>query len=178
MRSLQGAVIALLITLAACGDGDTSVSMPTAPTAQPAPTPAGPRGQIAIVTVTPPSGATLMFRDCRRPESGFPDVCTRDWEIAADVQIDRDVDRGVLVAAFYAASQRCGFAWSAPMPLVAGSSRSFTMSHVTLSTEEIPMVCPLPVTITRVVLEFYESSRPAQALLTQKLSATYTFLTP
>lgn len=185
MRSIQGgAAIAMVVTLVACDDRGTSVSMPTAPTGQPAPAPpappvpAGPHGQIAITAVTPPSGATLTFRDCRRPELGSPDVCTRDWEITADVQIDRDVDGGVLVARFYAGSQPCGYAASAPMLLAADSRRSFTMSHVTVSDEVNPMVCSLPVTITRVVLGFYERSYPAQALLTEELAATYIFLTP
>ena len=180
MKSVQiAAAFTVVVSLGACGRSGDPIPVVTSPTAaQPAPGPALPRGQIAITAVAPPSGSTLTFRDCGRPELGFPDVCTRDWQIAADVQLSRDVDGGVLVASFYAGSERCGYAASAPTPLVADSRRSFTMSHVTLSDEVNPTICPLPVTITRVVLGFYERGRPAQPLLTEELEASYIFLMP
>jgi hypothetical protein len=62
----------------------------------------------------------------------------------------------------------------------AGCRQHAFVHHVSRdSSDEVnPMVCPLPVTITRVFLAFYERSRPAQALLTQEVAATYIFSTP
>jgi len=177
MKSVQmAAALVVVAVLGACGGSGGTIPSVTGPTAQPV-VPVVPRGQIAITAVAPPSGATLTFRDCRLPESGFSDVCTRDWELAADVQFNRDID-GLLVATFYAGSRLCGFALSPPMPLADDSRRSFTMSYVTLSDEINPTMCPLPVTITRVVLGFYEQGRPAQALLTEELDASYIFSMP
>ena len=95
-----------------------------------------------------------------------------------DVQYGAHVSEAVVTVGFYHGSQRCGLAYSAmPGPgLTAGSDAvSFTASTISLSDEDHPLLCPLPATTTRMVVQLWERDRPAVPLLTKEFGHTYTF---
>ena len=98
-----------------------------------------------------------------------------------DVRYGANVSEAVVTAGFYNGAQRCGIAYSIiPGPqLTAGSDAvSFTASIISLSNEDTPLLCPLPATTTRMVVQLWESGRPAIPLLTKEFDHTYTFTQP
>lgn len=180
MRASVHAAVTLVIALSgsACDGRDSSLpTTPSVPAAGPpaTPTPAGPRGTIAVTSVAPSSGTTLVFRDCRPADLVLPDVCTNDWRITADVEIDRSVE-GILVATFYAGPLRCGYGASSWASFEPNTRASFSISYITVSDEEHETICGLPVTITRVSLQLYERDNPRTPLLADELASSYTFV--
>jgi hypothetical protein len=95
-----------------------------------------------------------------------------------DVQYSADVTEALVTASVYNGPQRCGMAFSTvPGPSLTGGSNaiSFTVSTISLSDEEHPLLCPLPATTTRLVVQLWERGRPATPLLTKEFDHTYTF---
>ena len=183
MRRSEHLAAAMVIALCASACDGRDSTLPTTPSLTPtagpptAPTPPRPRGTIAVTSVAPSSGATLVFRNCRPGDLVFPDICTNDWRITADVEIDRSLE-GTLVAIFYAGASRCGYAASSLSSLEANTRGSFSISYITLSDEEHATICGLPVAITRVSLGLYERGNPGTPLLADEFAGSYTFVLP
>ena len=111
----------------------------------------------------------------------YVDFCADRSPMTLDVQYGADVSEAVVTASFYNGSQRCGMAYSAmPGPALTARSHavSFTASTISLSDEDHPLLCPLPATTTRVVVQLWERGRPAVPLLTKEFGHTYTFTQP
>jgi hypothetical protein len=170
------ATLVALVAVNACDDAsgrDGSVANPI-PTA---PSPPAPQGEITVRSVTPVSGATLTVQRCEW-YSWIEDFCADRSPMTFDVRYGADVSEAVVTAGFYSGSQRCGMAYSTiPGPqLTAGSDAvSFTVSTISLSDEDHPLLCPLPATTTRMVVQLWERGRPAAPLLTKEFDHTYTF---
>jgi hypothetical protein len=183
MRATEHLVAALVIALSASACDGADSTLPTTPSLTPTagepvtPMPAPPRGTIAVVSVAPSSGATLVFRNCQPADLALSDVCTNDWSITADVEIDRSVE-AILVATFYAGASRCGYATSSWASFEPNKRASLSISYITVSDEEHESICGLPVTITRLSLQLYERGNPRTALLADELASSYTFAKP
>ena len=170
------ATLVAILAVNACDDRSVRpvASTPTAPSS------AVPRGDITLRSISPASGATLSVRPCEW-YSWYVDVCADRSPMTFDVQYPDAVSEAVLTAAFYDGTQRCGIAYSAtPGPALMGGSDavSFTASIISLSDEDHPLLCRLPATTTRMVVELWERGRPATPLLTKVFDHTYTFIQP
>ena len=169
------AALVTLLAVSACDGPSARNSVPNpSPTAPSAP---APQGEITVRSITPGSGATLTVRRCEWYPL-YVDFCADRSPMTFDVQYGAHVSEAVVTVGFYNGSQRCGLAYSAmPGPgLTAGSDAvSFTASTISLSDEDHPLLCPLPATTTRMVVQLWERDRPAVPLLTKEFGHTYTF---
>ena len=172
------ATLVTLFAVSACDGPGRSVSRTNpVPTAPSPPAPPEPQGDITVRSITPESGATLTVRQCEWYPL-YEDFCADRSPMKFDVRYGADVSESVVTAGFYNGSQRCGVAYSAMPgpPLTAGSGAvSFTVSTISLSDEDHPLLCPLPATTTRIVVQLWERGRPAVPLLTKEFDHTYTF---
>jgi hypothetical protein len=183
--SVTIAALGLTILMSACdrqtGGGNVS-STPTTPTTLLPPTnpsPAAPRGEITIRSITPASPATIIVRECIYADS-YTEMCSSQLQVAVEVQFANETPNAMVTASFYAGSKKCGFGGSSPQPLAAGARATFNVLGLTLSSEGGPVLCPLPAMTTRMVVQLWEVGRPAvgSELLTQEFVNTYTFAEP
>lgn len=178
------AALGLIILMSACDrqTGDGNVASPTGPTTllppPTGPSPAAPRGEITVRSITPASPATLIVRECTYPSSAYSDMCSRQLEMAFDVQFENEIPNAVVTAGFYAGSQRCGLASSSGRPFAAGGRATFTLPVISFSDESTRLLCPLPAVTMRMVVQLWEASRPGVPLLTQEFVNTFTFVDP
>ncbi len=174
------ATLGMAILMSAC-DRQMTGGTPTTPTTTLSPTvppAAAPRGEITVRSQTPASPASLIVRECTYPNTTYTEMCSSELKVAFDVQFQNEISNAVLTATFYAGSQRCGFAGSASRPFAAGGRATFIMSDISAANEGTRLLCSLPAVMTRMVVEFWEVSRPGEALLTQEFVNTYTFVEP
>jgi hypothetical protein len=164
-----GTLLAALV-LAACDN--TNATAPTSvPTTQ---------GEITIRSIELGSGATLSVRQCEW-YTWYVEMCADRSLMTFDVLYPEGVSEAVLTASFYNGSQRCGIAYS-PLPgpplRAGGSAFPMTVSAISLSDEDHRLLCPLPATTTRVVVQLWERNRTAAPLLAKEFAHTYTFVEP
>jgi hypothetical protein len=177
------AAVLIFVTLSACDSSsvrDASFPNPTAPASPPAPPPPAAQGDITIRSIEPASGARLAVRECEW-YSWYVDMCADRAPMTFDVLYRGSVSEAVVTAGFYKNVSRCGIAYSGtPGPSLGGGSESvsFTVSMISLSDEYNRLLCPLPATTTRLVVQLWERGRPAAPLLTKEFVHTYTFSDP
>ena len=179
---LVGHALVALATLTACDGGANQlparpprVQLPTAPS-PPSSTTAS--GQITVRSIAPGSGATLTVRECASHLFDFKSLCAEPLQMTVDLEFTSPVPNAVVTASFYNGSQRCGVAYSGPVPLAAGSPTSFDLRLIELSDEYVQLHCQLPAETTRMVIQLWEATSPAAPLLTQAFAHTYTLANP
>jgi hypothetical protein len=184
MKPAARLVMALLTLtpLVACDDGRTR-NMPASPlpSAPSSPLPPAFGGQITLRSIAPGSGATLKVHECPWPSftSNFKDLCAEPLQLTVDVEFAGSVANAVVTATFYSGTKRCGVAYAGPSPFAAGSRASFELrGAIELSDESVQLHCPLPAETTGLVIQLWETDRPAVPLLTQGFAHNYTFAEP
>jgi hypothetical protein len=176
-RRLLALVLSTLCLGVACdgrSDGLPRVAPMTSVTPT-APSPSVSRGQIVLRLMDPDSGARVPVRECTYGEAFFSEECAAA-DMSFEVVYDSDVEHAVLTATFYRGGQRCGMATSNTVRLRAGVSTFFDARTISLSTEDVRLLCPLPIETDRVVAQLWERSRPAASLLQQEFAHTYAFV--
>jgi hypothetical protein len=171
------ATLVALLAVSACDDDPSARNVSSTNPVPTAPAPPAPVGDITLRSIIPESGATLTVRPCEWYPL-YEDFCADRSPMRFDVQYEASVAEAVVTAGFYSGSQRCGIAYSAlPGPLLTPGSGavSFTVSTISVSDEAHPLLCPLPATTTRIVVQLWERGRPAVPLLTKEFDHTYTF---
>jgi hypothetical protein len=171
-----------LLPLIGCDQVATPPSVPSAPTPL---APAGPQGQITVLSVQPESGATLVTEPC---EPGATYYCTSEGEprLTFDVELDQEVTEPWVTASFYNGSQRCvgsGYPTvSQPLePLAANTTTTFRVSSLSLSLDvNGALICRFPQTTTRMVVQLWDKrgGRFSTSLLTREFAHGYTFVVP
>ena len=169
------AALVTLLAVSACDGPSARNSVPNpSPTAPSAP---APQGEITVRSITPGSGATLTVRQCEWYPL-YVDFCADRSPMTFDVRSRRPRvgggGHGWLLQ--WLAAMRPGVSAMPGPGLTAGSDAvSFTASTISLSDEDHPLLCPLPATTTRMVVQLWERGRPAVPLLTKEFGHTYTF---
>ena len=151
--------------------------IPTAPSP-----PASQQGEITVRSIVPASGATLTVRPCEF-DDGFLAMCADRVPMTFDVQYRANLPNVYITVSFYRGVQRCGYAASNIVALTAGAEAvALTVSTIVLSYETGALLCPLPATTTRLVVQFVNRNGApgsgATPLLTKEFDHTYTFAQP
>lgn len=97
---------------------------------------------------------------------GFGRVCTDELRMMFDVVVETDLSNAAWSVDFYDGALRCGFAVTQPTSLAAGARTSMSTSLVVFANEEIPQVCPVPATTTRITVRLWDG--PARHVLTRE----------
>ena len=177
------AALGLTILISACDnqtDGGSVLSSPTTPFPTTNPSPANPRGEITVRSITPASPAKIPVSECEYAPS-YNEICTKDLQMAFEVQFADQVPSAMVKVDVYAGSTLCGYGNSALQPLTAGGRATFSVSRLSLEKDGGPLLCPLPAVTTRMVVRLWDQgSRSARdsELLTQEFVNTYTFAEP
>ncbi len=175
MRSLSrlAASFAAVIALAGCsgtvespagpsGSAGTSFTPPPPPAPQPSPPEIA--GTIAVRSLAPEPGTTLLVRNCNGVPGPLEYLCAEQLQLALDVHVEQDVPRGVLGAQFVAGSSVCAFA-SQPVTLTAGT-QTIRLHGAEISSDGALFRCPLPAETTQMVVRLWGEGR---VLLTREL---------
>jgi hypothetical protein len=130
---------------------------------------------LRLVSAVPGDGATLVVRDCPNPFS-VP-LCTFDLVLTVEARYDRPLAVASAYVEFYTSDgRRCAAGNSPEAALPVNSGRAFQISTTYLSfPPNQPLLCPLPVTTSRVVLLLVDTSGPPVRILRRELAGTYTF---
>ena len=172
--------LSLTILMSAACDRDGTPTTPTTPFPPTNSSPAAPRGDITVRSITPVSPAKISVRECSYAPS-YTEICTDQLQMVFEVQFANATPDAMVTADFYSGSRLCGVGGSARQPLAAGERATFSVSGLSLSADGGPSLCPLPVVTTRVVVRLWEISTRASnsELLTQEfVNNTYTFAEP
>ncbi len=183
MRSLSplAAFLATIIALAGCngtvespvgpsGSAGTSFTPPPPPAPQPAPPEIA--GTIAVRSIAPEPGTTMIVRNCMWAE--FPYLCANELRLAFDVQVDQDIPAGVLSADFTAAGSTCAHAYASErVTLTTGTQATIRMQGAEISSDGALFRCPLPAETTQMVVRLTGEGR---VLLTREFAYTYRFV--
>ena len=190
MKVNQAVIVAAFALVGGCsGDG----ALPTSPTAALAPTAPAPtvpiEGQIAIATVEPSSGATVVVSDCdpsippnfsavkARPKH-FTGPCANGFRAVVNVELEEEISNARVTLEFRdGTGNRCAYADSYSTSLPARTPTNVAFGELML-TENAPgaalTFCALPVTTTEAVVSVSSGNRA----LTRHLPFTYTFVGP
>jgi len=176
-----------LLAGAGCDQG-TTPAPPTGPSAPASPAPVIPQGQIAVLSVLPESGATLVAEPC---DGGY---CigerATNLRLTFNVQLDQEVREPWVTVFFYNGSQQCaGSGYPNVLqtiePLRANTATTFTVSFLGLWTDPTgTLICRFPATTTRMVVQLLDVSDrrgrswPTPMLLTREFAHSYTFVLP
>jgi hypothetical protein len=182
MRSLSplAASLAAVLALAGCsgtvespvgpsGSAGTSFTPPPSPAPQPGPPEIA--GTIAVRSIAPEPGTTLLVRNCSWAGPNFPYLCADQLQLALDVHVDQDVPRGVLSAQFVAGGSECGSAGQ-PVALTAGT-QTIRLNGAEISSDGALFRCPLPAETTQMIVRLTAEGR---VLLTREFAYTYRFV--
>jgi hypothetical protein len=182
--SVTGVALGLTILTGACdrqNDRASVLSSPTTPLPANNPSPAAPRGEITIRSLTPSSPATIPVSECEYAPT-YNEICTKEFLMVFEVQFAEQVPAAMIEVDLYRAGTRCGYGGSAQQPLTAGGRATFSVSRLSLEKDGGPLLCPpLPVETTRMVVRLLDiGTRPARdsLLMTQEFVNTYTFAKP
>jgi hypothetical protein len=177
-------LVITLVTVAALGACTQSPTTPSSPPPSNLQSPSlslrdVASGQITLQSIAPGSGSTLTVHECSTSFIGSQDLCAGSARLAVDVEFGRDVSSAVVTAGFSNSMKQCGVLSSRPSPLAAGTRASFELlGAIELSDESVQLQCLLPAQTTRMVVQLWEASQPAQPLLTRQFEHSYTFTGP
>ncbi len=183
MRSLSplAASLAAVVALAGCsgtvespvgpsGSAGTSFTPPPPPAPQPGPPEIA--GTIAVRSIAPEPGTTLLVRNCNGVPGPLEYLCAEQLQLALDVHVEQDVPQGVLSATFEAAGATCAYA-SERVTLTAGTQTTIRVQGAGISSDGALFRCPLPADTTRMVVRL---SAEGRVLLTREFAYDYRFV--
>lgn len=139
------------------------------------------QGEITARTLQPDNDATLTAEFAAL---GF--YFSDNFQLAFDVQLNKDMRGLLLTATFYADSQRCAVAGSnGGVSVRANTTATFTMELMFFDSDG-HFLCPLPQRTTKMVIELWQTQpnqtfkivtrEGAQLLLTREFAHGYTFV--
>ena len=179
---LAATLVTFLAASACNGPSARNVSVASPIPTAPSP-PASQQGEITVRSIVPASGATLTVRPCES-DAGFLAMCAdRVPLMTFDVQYRANLPNVWISVSFYQGVQLCGNAASNIVALTAGAEAvAFTVSTIVLSHETGALLCPLPATTTRLVVQVFNRNgvpgSTATLLLKKEFDHTYTFAQP